>query len=56
MRPKNLLIYYGWLNSYNSADNGWDNENVAQSMSEIMSLFSVTVFKILTTGILLIRK
>jgi len=34
MRPKNLLIYYGWLNSFNSADNGWNNENVAQSMSK----------------------
>ena len=34
MRPKNLLIYYGWLNSFNSADNGWNNENVAQAISK----------------------
>ena len=30
---ENLLIYYGWLNSFNSAANGWDNEKVAQELS-----------------------
>lgn len=29
---ENLLIYYGYLNSFNSAVNGWDNELVAQEM------------------------
>lgn len=33
-RPKDLLIYYGWLNSFNSAQNGWDNEKVAQDMAK----------------------
>lgn len=32
--PKDLLIYYGWLNSFNSAENGWNNEKVAQAMSK----------------------
>jgi len=32
--PKNLLIYYGYLNSFNSGTNGWDNEKVAQDMSK----------------------
>ena len=40
MRPKNLLIYYGWLNSFASAENSWDNENVAQSMS----IYNILVF------------
>lgn len=31
-KPKNLLIYYGWTNSFNSARNQWDNEKVAQDM------------------------
>lgn len=31
---KNLLIYYGWLNSFNSATNGWDNEKVAQELAQ----------------------
>jgi len=34
MRTKNLLVYYGWLNSFNSATNGWDNEKVAQELSQ----------------------
>jgi hypothetical protein len=33
-RPTELLIYYGWLNSFNSAQNGWDNEKVAQDMAK----------------------
>jgi hypothetical protein len=32
-RPKDLMIYYGWLNSFNSATNGWDNENVAKDLA-----------------------
>lgn len=31
---KNLLIYYGWLNSFNSASNGWVNEKVAQELAK----------------------
>lgn len=34
MRPKNLLVYYGWLNSFNSATHGWNNENVALEMAQ----------------------
>jgi len=33
-RPHDLLIYYGWLNSFNSAENGWSNEAVAQDMAK----------------------
>lgn len=40
MRPKNLLIYYGWLNSFCSAENSWDNENVARNMSK----YNILVF------------
>jgi len=32
--PNNMLIYYGWLNSFNSAVNGWDNEKVAQELAK----------------------
>jgi len=32
-RPKDLLIYYGWTNSFNSGANGWDNWKVALDMS-----------------------
>lgn len=32
--PQDLLIYYGWLNSFNSATNSWNNELVAQEMAE----------------------
>lgn len=31
---KNLLIYYGWLNSFNSATNSWNNESVAQELAQ----------------------
>jgi len=34
LRPANLLIYYGWLNSYESGECGWDNEKVAQSLAK----------------------
>jgi len=40
MRTKNLLIYYGWLNSFNSASNSWNNEKVAQELSQ----YDVLVF------------
>lgn len=30
----NMLIYYGWLNSFNSAQNQWNNEKVAQEISK----------------------
>lgn len=33
-RPKDLLIYYGYLNSFNSATNGWDNDKVAKEMAQ----------------------
>jgi len=33
-RPLNLLIYYGYLNSFNSAVNGWDNEKVALDIAK----------------------
>jgi hypothetical protein len=39
-QPKDLLIYYGWLNSFNSGDLGWDNEKVAQAMAR----YDVLVF------------
>ena len=32
-KPDNLLIFYGWPNSFNSAVNGWNNEKVAQEMA-----------------------
>jgi len=32
--PQDLLIYYGWLNSFNSATNSWNNELVAQDMAK----------------------
>ncbi len=32
--PSDLLIYYGWLNSFNSSDNGWNNEKVSQDMAK----------------------
>jgi hypothetical protein len=34
MRPSNLLVYYGWLNAFNSATNQWNNEKVAQEMAK----------------------
>jgi hypothetical protein len=39
-RPKDLLIYYGWLNSFNSAQHAWYNEKVAQEMAR----YSLLVF------------
>jgi hypothetical protein len=39
-RPENMLLYYGWLNSFNSATNGWDNEKVAQDIAR----YNVAVF------------
>jgi len=40
MRPKNLLIYYGWLNAFNSSVNSWNNDKVAVDMSK----YNVIVF------------
>jgi hypothetical protein len=34
MKPVNLLIYYGWLNPFNSAINQWNNEKVSQEMAK----------------------
>jgi hypothetical protein len=31
---KRMMVYYGWLNSFNSATNGWNNENVAQDLKD----------------------
>lgn len=39
-RPKDLLIYYGYLNSFNSAVHAWNNEKVAQEMAQ----YSLLVF------------
>lgn len=39
-RPLDLLIYYGWLNSFNSNVNGWNNEKVAQDLAK----YNVLVF------------
>jgi len=33
-RPDTLLFYYGYLNSFNSAINGWNNEKVAIDMAK----------------------
>jgi hypothetical protein len=33
-KPLNLLIYYGWPNSFNSASNQWNNDLVAQNMAK----------------------
>lgn len=33
-RPRDLLIYYGYLNSFNSATHGWYNEKVAREMAQ----------------------
>lgn len=33
-RPTDLLIYYGYPNSFNSGTNGWNNEKVAQDMAK----------------------
>ena len=34
IRPQDLLIYYGYPNSFNSGSNGWNNELVAQDMAK----------------------
>jgi len=33
-KPLDLLIYYGWINPFNSGSNGWSNEAVAQDMAK----------------------
>lgn len=33
-RPCDILFYYGYPNSFNSAVNGWNNESVAQDMAK----------------------
>jgi len=33
-KPSDLLIFYGYPNSFNSAVNGWDNEKVARDMAQ----------------------
>lgn len=33
-RPSDLLIYYGWLNGFNSAMHSWNNEEVAKELSK----------------------
>ncbi len=33
-KPDDLLIFYGWMNSFNSAENGWDNELVSHDMAK----------------------
>lgn len=38
---KDLLIYYGYLNSFNSATNSWDNDNV---IADISGKYNVCVF------------
>lgn len=30
MKALALLIYYGWLSSFNSAVNGWDNATITE--------------------------
>jgi len=32
--PKNLLVYYGWLNCFNPSINNYNNEKVAQDMAK----------------------
>lgn len=32
-KPTDILIYYGWLNSFNYSANSWNNEKVAQDMA-----------------------
>lgn len=39
-KPSTLLIYYGYLNSFDSAHLQWNNEKVAQAMSQ----YSICVF------------
>jgi hypothetical protein len=39
-RPTDILFYYGYPNSFNSATNGWVNEKVAQDMAK----YGIVVF------------
>jgi hypothetical protein len=39
-RPKDILFYYGWVNSFNSSINGWNNENVALDIAK----YNIVVF------------
>lgn len=39
-KPQDLLVYYGYPNSFNSATCSWDNEKVAQEMSK----YEIVVF------------
>lgn len=32
--PMDLLIYYGWLSSFNYSDNSWNTEKIAQDMAK----------------------
>lgn len=34
MKPRNLLFYYGYLNSFNSGVNGWDNDKVSEDLAK----------------------
>ncbi len=34
VKPENLLIYYGWLNSFNYTENAWSNEKIAHDMAK----------------------
>jgi len=38
LKPQNLLIYYGYPNSFNSSVNSWDNDKVAEDMSKYMAI------------------
>lgn len=38
--PESLLFYYGYINSFNSATNGWDNEKVALDIAK----YNVCIF------------
>jgi len=33
-KPSDILFYYGWMNSFNSAVNSWNNELVAHDMAK----------------------
>lgn len=37
-KPEDMLVYYGYLNSYNSATLGWNNESVALELSKLKIL------------------
>jgi hypothetical protein len=39
-RPDDMMVYYGWINSFNSGTNGWNNETVAQDLAK----YEVLVF------------